>query len=134
RHRPFPGGGLLPNRSSPMYQRTSLRGGARRRLAFAAVSGMLAYAQAAAADQSFASTLVASSQDRAVLLKPAHLNIRMVPLQAALDALQESSGVAVAYSPSLLPSDRLVTCLCEESTVQEAMSRILAGTGFEAVP
>src|SRR5690606_581997 len=65
---------------------------------------------------------------------PAHLNIRMVPLQAALDALQESSGVAVAYSPSLLPSDRLVTCLCEESTVQEAMSRILAGTGFEAVP
>src|SRR5690606_9874414 len=50
----------------------------------------------------------------------------------ALDRLEANSGVAIAYSPTLVPVQKLVSCHCREATVKEAMEALLEGTGFEA--
>jgi TonB-linked SusC/RagA family outer membrane protein len=56
-----------------------------------------------------------------------------LPLPQGLSLLHERSGVQLAFSPSLLPETREVTCLCEDVTVGEALDRILAGTPFHYV-
>jgi len=61
----------------------------------------------------------------------AGLNVANVTLSHALEALVHNSGVAVAYSPTLLPRQLRVSCACETATVQEALGRLLMGTGFE---
>ena len=65
-----------------------------------------------------------------LLASPARLHVRDVPLVAALSALQERSGVPLAYSPTLLPADRHVSCRCLDATVGQALDRLLNGTPF----
>lgn len=71
------------------------------------------------------------SQDSDLLSTPANLNVRDVSLETAFDALESSSGVSVAYSPTVLPDSHRATCICEDVTVDEAMSTLLGGTGLE---
>jgi TonB-dependent starch-binding outer membrane protein SusC len=74
-----------------------------------------------------------SEGERALLSRVAYLDVEKVPLQEALDALHVGSGVAVAYSPTVLPPDHLVTCRCEDASVKEAMQRLLRNTRLEVV-
>lgn len=68
--------------------------------------------------------------DPGILLeRPARLDVRDVPLLTALARLEDSSDLALAYSPTLVPHIA-VTCLCADSTVAAALRTILAGTGF----
>jgi len=66
-----------------------------------------------------------------VLDLAARLTITREPLDAALQRLQAGSGVAIAYSPTLIPAERLVSCECADRTVEEALEILLRGTGFE---
>ncbi|MGE5156107.1 MAG: SusC/RagA family TonB-linked outer membrane protein, partial [Betaproteobacteria bacterium] len=73
----------------------------------------------------------ASTPGRASLLdRPALLEVRAAPLAVGLMELQQSSGVALAFSPSLLKDAPAVTCLCRAATVGEALDRMLAPTSF----
>lgn len=75
--------------------------------------------------------VAANTTDGADLLTlPARLRVREAPLAQGLMRLHESSGVALAFSPSLLPRDQRVTCRCQGTTVGEALDRLLAGTDF----
>lgn len=67
------------------------------------------------------------------LAKPARLRVENMPLPDALTELHKRSGVNLAFSPTLLPERRRVTCECEKVTVGEALSRMLAGTPFQHV-
>ena len=73
--------------------------------------------------------LAAQSESVALLDSPARLTLSDAPLDRALSALDEMSGVRVAFSPSLLPEKR-VSCDCAEATVGDALDRILDGTDF----
>ncbi len=68
-----------------------------------------------------------------ILSAPARLDVEGVRLVEALTRLQESSGIPVAYSPTLIPTEKIVSCACGEVTVEEALRTILRGTGFEFV-
>jgi TonB-linked SusC/RagA family outer membrane protein len=59
------------------------------------------------------------------LSRPARLDVEQVPLGSALAELARRSGILLAYSPSLLESDRLVTCHCLDATVEEAIQTLL---------
>lgn len=61
----------------------------------------------------------------------AGIDLREVPLRAALEYLHSASGAPLAYSPSRIPQDLLVSCQCRDVAVGEALSNILAGSGFE---
>lgn len=61
---------------------------------------------------------------------PARLQVENVPLADALAELRRSSGIPLAFSPSLLPADRRVSCVCGSVSVGEALENILAGTGL----
>jgi TonB-dependent starch-binding outer membrane protein SusC len=65
-----------------------------------------------------------------LLARPARLQIGDTTLVAALVQLEQRSGVALAYSPSLLPQEVRVRCDCAELTMREALSRLLDGTIF----
>ncbi|MEQ9400675.1 MAG: TonB-dependent receptor [Longimicrobiales bacterium] len=67
----------------------------------------------------------------ALLDRPANLDVDDVSVADGLRALQRASGVSIAFSPDLVPSDRRIGCPCREMTVGEALSRILEGTGLE---
>jgi TonB-linked SusC/RagA family outer membrane protein len=64
------------------------------------------------------------------LSRQARLRIENVTLGVALVRLTESSGVALAFSPSQLPAGALVSCRCELLTVGEALDVLLAGTSL----
>jgi len=51
-------------------------------------------------------------------------------LQAGLKRIRDNAGVRIAYSPSLIPEDLKVSCLCAGTTVREALDAVLIGTGF----
>jgi hypothetical protein len=65
-----------------------------------------------------------------MLDRPARLDVRDVPLEKALVLLQRASGVALAYSPDLVPDERRVSCACRGVTVAQALDRLLEGTGL----
>ena len=65
-----------------------------------------------------------------LLDRPARLDVENVTIEVALRTLRRSSGVALAYSPDLLPEGRRVTCRCDKLTVGQALDRLLDGTGF----
>lgn len=65
-----------------------------------------------------------------LLARPARLQIEDLSLQEALSELEQGAGIALAYSPSLLPAGLRVSCACEESTVGEALQSLLAATQF----
>lgn len=72
-----------------------------------------------------------SAQKTGTMLdRPARLDVRDVPLEKALVLLQRASGVALAYSPDLIPDERRVSCPCKEMTVSQALDRLLKGTGL----
>ena len=75
----------------------------------------------------------AAGQEVTLLERPARLDVTDVSIADALAALQRSSGVALAFSPDLLPSERVVRCACSEVTVRVALDRILDGTGLRYV-
>lgn len=52
------------------------------------------------------------------------------PVEAALRLLQRTAGVRLAYSPDLLPADRLVSCSCTDVTVARALDSILENSGL----
>lgn len=78
-------------------------------------------------------TVTEEGTDAEVLRSPAGLEVEGVSLLEALEALHESSGVPIVYSPSLIPASREVTCRCAEISIGEALVRLLRGTGSEAV-
>ncbi|MBI4520601.1 MAG: carboxypeptidase-like regulatory domain-containing protein, partial [Gemmatimonadetes bacterium] len=64
-----------------------------------------------------------------VLSQPARLDVEGVSLASALERLQASANVPLAYSPSFLPSDdQPVTCVCGDRMVGEALDQLLGGT------
>ncbi len=64
--------------------------------------------------------------------RPARLEVHDVSLGTALKALTERSGVLLAYSPSLLPLDKKVSCRCAAVTMRVALQTLLSPTGFAA--
>ncbi len=73
---------------------------------------------------------VAGQTRPSLLARPARLHIEGVGVEEAIRALQRHSGISMAYSSDLLPSDRRVSCRCDSLTVREALDTILAGTGL----
>lgn len=80
-----------------------------------------------------------ASQSRAVetprestnlLGRPARLNVTDVSIVAALIELQTQSGVPLIYSPTVLDAARIVTCRCMSISVDDALDRLLRGTGL----
>ena len=63
-----------------------------------------------------------------LLGKPARLTVLDTLLEDALRALQQSSGVSIAFSPDLLPPELRISCPCRENTIGEALQRILRDT------
>ncbi len=64
-----------------------------------------------------------------LLNRPARLVVREIRIVAALDSLAVTSGVRLAFSPSMLEGriDR-VSCDCARRSVGEALDQLLAGT------
>ena len=65
-----------------------------------------------------------------LLDRPARLRVENVSLADALGELERRSGVPLAYSPSLLPSDRSLRCACDDATIGEALQRLLSAVPF----
>lgn len=68
--------------------------------------------------------------DQDLLTRPARLNVNQVTLYTALTELEHRSGVSLVYSPSRLPLKAVVSCDCYLLNVDEALERLLAGTGL----
>ncbi len=68
-----------------------------------------------------------------VLVQPAKLDVHEVTLETALRELEVATGIPIAYSPSRLPGNRIVSCRCSDTTVEAAVRWLLSGTGMEAV-
>ncbi|HMN10441.1 MAG TPA: TonB-dependent receptor [Gemmatimonadaceae bacterium] len=90
-------------------------------------------AQRTVADARYALVQPASNTVRraGALERPARLKVADVALDEALRALHKHSGVALAYSPSLVPADRRVTCLCTDLTVGGALALMLRGLAVQ---
>jgi hypothetical protein len=56
------------------------------------------------------------------------LDISNVSLEEALRQLQRNTGIGLVYSPDRVPVDRMVSCPCVDSTVEEALEILLTGT------
>jgi TonB-dependent starch-binding outer membrane protein SusC len=74
-----------------------------------------------------------SEETGALLGQPARLRIDDVPLATGLLRLHHSSGVPLAFSPSLIPVSPRVSCRCEQLSVREALDRMLSGTSLTYV-
>lgn len=70
------------------------------------------------------------NEESSLLSKPANLEVKRVALVDALRTLRDRAGVDIAFSPNLLPH-RIVSCRCARVTVDEALTRMLEGTGFD---
>ena len=78
-------------------------------------------------------TSVSAQETPALLDRPARLQVAEVTLEIALRELQRTSGVALAFSPDLLPSHAQITCDCRTLTVRQALDRLLRNTDLEYV-
>ena len=63
-----------------------------------------------------------------LLASVARLSIDRMPLAQALVRLAQRSRVQIAFSPSLLPSNRIVDCACATRNVAGTLDQLLAGT------
>ena len=72
----------------------------------------------------------AQSEAGGLLARPANLQVGHISLQRALQELTRLSGVPLAYSPSMLPGRRKVSCRCARVSVATALDSLLHGTGF----
>jgi TonB-linked SusC/RagA family outer membrane protein len=86
----------------------------------------------ASQDVSAATTTSASAwlPTSEILQRPALLRVEQVALKSALSELHRTSGVPVAFSPSMLPNEKLVSCACQEETIGGALNLLLKDTGF----
>ena len=66
----------------------------------------------------------------ALLDRPARLVVDGLPLIEALRQLEHASGVALAYSPSLVPASLTVSCGCHDASLRDALTTLLAATRF----
>ena len=74
-------------------------------------------------------SLAAQATPRSLLASPANLRAdSTVEITQALRLLQQSSGVSLVFSESLLPREYSVVCDCQGLSVEEALERILDGT------
>ncbi len=81
--------------------------------------------------EQIAKTVERTSENSASLLDlPAGLKAEGITLSTALTRLGYKTGVGFAFSPSLIPADKLVDCDCEELTIREALEQLLDGTGL----
>ncbi|MQA92671.1 MAG: SusC/RagA family TonB-linked outer membrane protein [Gemmatimonas sp.] len=71
-----------------------------------------------------------SPAEQPLLSYPARLQVEEVALAKALVELQERSGVHLAFSRTMLPAELRVSCNCLSATVEQALHRLLAPTGF----
>jgi TonB-dependent starch-binding outer membrane protein SusC len=97
---------------------------------WAIVVTIVAGGSAPAAATQFRPVSLAVNTDTNPLTRPAYLHVQNVSVSDALLVLQDRSGVSLAFSPSLLPTDHRVTCHCREYQVGEALSHLLAGVPF----
>lgn len=107
------------------------RGG--RRLAAGAVAAAIALLPSPLTAQSTELTALRGEigvdpEPGTLLATPARLSIGQMPLSEALVQLAERSRVQIAFSPSLLPTDRFVECACATSNVAGSLDQLLAGT------
>ena len=65
-----------------------------------------------------------------LLDRPARVALTNVSLPQGLMALQQQSGVPLAYSPSLLETEGRISCECTTLTVRQALERMLTGTRY----
>ena len=63
-----------------------------------------------------------------LLAAAARLSIDRMPLSEALVQLAQTSRIQIAFSPSLLPPDRVVDCACATQNVARTLDRLLDGT------
>ena len=63
-----------------------------------------------------------------LLASVARLSIEQLPLAEALVRLAELSRVQIAFSPSLLPPDRVVDCDCATKNIARTLDELLART------
>jgi TonB-linked SusC/RagA family outer membrane protein len=83
---------------------------------------MISFAGTGTSTELVTTTVVASPLDR-----PARLTAEDVSLTDGLERLHASSGVLLAFSPDILPSDHRVSCDCADITVGRALSIMLDG-------
>lgn len=100
-------------------------------LSTASPSQLIAQRSVADARLSLVQPASLTTKRLSALERPARLKITDVSLDEALRALHQRSGVALAYSPSLVPADRRVTCLCADVTVGRALSLMLRGLAVQ---
>jgi TonB-dependent SusC/RagA subfamily outer membrane receptor len=65
-----------------------------------------------------------------MLLAPARLDVGDVRIAVALEQLMRSAGVRIAYSESLLPRDRTVSCRCASVSVAGALDSLLGALPY----
>ena len=63
-----------------------------------------------------------------LLASAARLSVQQLPLAEALVRLAELSRVQIAFSPSLLPPDRVVDCDCATKNIARTLDELLART------
>jgi TonB-linked SusC/RagA family outer membrane protein len=102
----------------------------RRSIGFLLVWALCGLAPDAARAQTRSVLQVASAAAESLLDRPARLRVNGVSLAAALDELTRTSGVPLAYSPSLLPRETPVHCQCSTVTVRQALDTILGAAGL----
>lgn len=69
----------------------------------------------------------AASKRVSPLERPARLTIANATLASGLTALHQRSGVALAFSPSQLPTGAMISCSCASVSVAQALDSLLAG-------
>ena len=74
-----------------------------------------------------------SASDSTRFNLPSGFVVAELPLGRALEALELASGIPIAFSPTLVPLDHLVSCDCADLGTLDALEEILGGTGFEAI-
>ena len=101
-----------------------------RRIGMAGLVTLTMTATGRAQTRTLAQESSATGESTSLLGRPARLRVANVTLPAALAELQKSSGVALAFSPSMLPERLRVSCACESVTVREALDRLLLAPGL----
>jgi TonB-linked SusC/RagA family outer membrane protein len=72
-----------------------------------------------------------SPVDRSALETPVSLQMVDVSLEAALQAIAETSGVPISFSVDLIPGDRTVALNADRTPLGEVLRSVLQGTALE---
>ena len=94
------------------------------------ITGPAVSAMAQEDSQIARATIAAQASASTLLTTPANLHVEALGLAHALRLLQQTSGVSLVFSESLLPEERTVICPCEDASLEEALDWILDGTGL----